>query len=97
MLRLSFSYSASPGFNCFRGLYAAAFSLSTDAYFAREVLPYAPDAWMDKKKTKIGYEIPMTRYFYEYTQPEASEDILSRIIGLEDSISASLKNLFGED
>ena len=67
-----------------------------DAYFAREVLPYAPDAWMDKKKTKIGYEIPMTRYFYEYTQPEASEDILSRIIGLEDSISASLKNLFGE-
>ena len=68
-----------------------------DAYFAREVLPYAPDAWMDKKKTKIGYEIPMTRYFYEYTQPEASEDILSRIIGLEDCISASLKSLFGEE
>lgn len=68
-----------------------------DTYFAREVLPYAPDAWIDKKKTKIGYEIPMTRYFYEYTQPEASEDILSRIIGLEDSISASLKSLFGEE
>jgi len=68
-----------------------------DTYFAREVLPYAPDAWIDKKKTKIGYEIPMTRYFYEYQQPEDSEDILSRIIGLEDSISASLKNLFGEE
>lgn len=68
-----------------------------DAYFAREVLPYAPDAWMDKKKTKIGYEIPMTRYFYEYQSTEASEDILSRIISLEDSISASLKNLFGEE
>lgn len=67
-----------------------------DAYFAREVLPYAPDAWMDKKKTKIGYEIPMTRYFYEYTQPEASEDILSRILDLEENISSSLKNLFGE-
>ena len=67
-----------------------------DAYFAREVLPYAPDAWVDKKKTKIGYEIPMTRYFYEYTQPEASEDILSRIIGLEDSISDALLTLFGE-
>ena len=67
-----------------------------DTYFAREVLPYAPDAWIDTKKTKIGYEIPMTRYFYEYQQPEASEDILSRIIGLEDSISASLKNLLGE-
>ena len=67
-----------------------------DTFFAREVLPFAPDAWIDTKKTKIGYEIPMTRYFYEYQQPEASEDILSRIIGLEDSISASLKNLFGE-
>lgn len=68
-----------------------------DTYFDREVLPYAPDAWIDTKKTQIGYEIPMTRYFYEYQQPEASEDILARIIGLEDSISSSLKNLFGED
>lgn len=67
-----------------------------DAYFAREVLPYAPDAWIDRSKTKIGYEIPMTRYFYEYQQPEASEDILARIIRLEDCIAASLKNLFGE-
>ena len=47
-----------------------------DAYFAREVLPYAPDAWIDAKKTKVGYEIPMTRYFYEYTAPEAIESII---------------------
>ena len=67
-----------------------------DAYFAREVLPYAPDAWIDRSKTKIGYEIPMTRYFYEYQKPEPSADILKRIIGLEDEIAASLKNLFGE-
>ncbi len=65
-----------------------------DAYFKREVLPYAPDAWIDKSKTKVGYEIPMTRYFYEYKQPEAADDILKRIIGLEDEISSSLKNLF---
>ena len=65
------------------------------AYFEREVLPYAPDAWIDEKKTKIGYEIPMTRYFYEYQKPEDSESILERIIGLEDEISQSLKNLFG--
>ena len=64
-----------------------------DAYFAREVLPYAPDAWIDKTKTKVGYEIPMTRYFYEYQEPEASDDILSRIIGLEDEIAVSLKTL----
>ena len=47
-----------------------------DAYFAREVLPYAPDAWIDHSKTKVGYEIPMTRYFYEYQAPEAVEDIV---------------------
>lgn len=68
-----------------------------DAYFAREVLPYAPDAWIDKSKTKVGYEIPMTRYFYEYQKPEASDDILSRIIGLEEEISASLKELLHKE
>ena len=68
-----------------------------DAYFAREVLPYAPDAWIDKNKTKVGYEIPMTRYFYEYQKPEKSDDILSRIIGLEDEISTTLQNLFHKE
>ena len=67
-----------------------------DEYFKREVLPYAPDAWIDKSKTKVGYEIPMTRYFYEYKMPEASDDILARIIGLENDISVSLKSLFDE-
>ena len=67
-----------------------------DAYFAREVLPYAPDAWIDKTKTKVGYEIPMTRYFYEYQATEASDDVLSRIIGLEDEIAVSLKTLLNK-
>lgn len=67
-----------------------------NAYFEREVLPYVPDAWIDQTKTKIGYEIPMTRYFYEYQKPEDSEVILERVIGLEDRISAYLKALFGE-
>ena len=67
-----------------------------DAYFAREVLPYAPDAWIDKTKTKVGYEIPMTRYFYEYQAPEPVEDIMERITALESEISASLKELFGK-
>ena len=64
-----------------------------DAYFEREVLPYAPDAWIDKSKTKVGYEIPMTRYFYEYQKPEASDDILSRIIQLEKEISSNLEGI----
>lgn len=65
-----------------------------DAYFAREVLPYAPDAWLDHSKTKVGYEIPMTRYFYEYQPPEAVEDIVARITALEQDISAGLAELF---
>lgn len=65
-----------------------------DAYFSREVLPYAPDAWIDHSKTKVGYEIPMTRYFYEYQAPEAVEDIVARITALEQDISAGLAELF---
>ena len=66
-----------------------------DEYFAREVLPYAPDAWIDTKKSKIGYEIPMTRYFYEYQAPEKVEDIMARLSGIEADIQTSLAALFG--
>lgn len=68
-----------------------------DEYFTREVLPYAPDAWIDRSKTKIGYEIPMTRYFYKYQPPEPTEDILKRITALESEISAGLQALFHEE
>ncbi len=68
-----------------------------EEYFKREVLPYAPDAWIDTKKTKIGYEIPMTRYFYEYTPPEPVEDIMARITALEKDIAASLQALFHKE
>ena len=67
-----------------------------DAYFQREVLPYAPDAWIDKKKTKVGYEIPMTRYFYKYQAPEPVETIAERIRGLEKEIAEELAKLFWE-
>jgi type I restriction enzyme M protein len=66
-----------------------------EEYFKREVLPYAPDAWIDKKKTKVGYEIPMTRYFYEYKAPEPVEEIAARIHELELDIQSSLDELFG--
>lgn len=68
-----------------------------DTYFAREVLPYVPDAWIDTKKTKVGYEIPMTRYFYEYQAPEPVETIAARLHELEQDIQASLSALFGGD
>ena len=68
-----------------------------EEYFKREVLPYAPNAWIDEKKTKIGYEIPMTRYFYEYQAPEKTEDIMARITALEQEISVSLQALFHKE
>ena len=61
-----------------------------DEYFEREVKPYAPDAWMDRKKDKVGYEIPFTRYFYEYTPLRPSSAILDGIRSLEASIADSL-------
>jgi type I restriction enzyme M protein len=40
-----------------------------EAYFKREVLPHAPDAWIDHEKTKVGYEIPFNRHFYVFEPP----------------------------
>lgn len=67
-----------------------------DKYFDREVKPYNPEAWIDKSKTKVGYEIPFTRYFYKYEAPEFSEDIEKRLSVLEADIMASLTKLFKE-
>ena len=50
-----------------------------DVYFEREVIPYNSQAWIDKSKTKVGYEIPFTRTFYEYKQIEPSDVIAARI------------------
>jgi type I restriction enzyme M protein len=44
-------------------------------FFKREVLPYVPDAWMDRSKDKIGYEINFNRHFYKFTPPRALEEI----------------------
>ncbi|MCU5712627.1 class I SAM-dependent DNA methyltransferase [Bacillus cereus] len=66
-------------------------------YFEREVVPFNQDAWMDRKKDKIGYEIPFTRLFYKYTAPELSEVIAERIKRLEESIVANFEALSGKD
>lgn len=68
-----------------------------DSYFEREVKPYNPEAWIDKSKTKVGYEIPFTRYFYKYEAPEKSEVIAERIAKHEKEIMASLEKLFGKE
>ena len=66
-----------------------------DAYFAREVLPYNPDAWIDKSKTKVGYEIPFTRTFYVYKELEKAADIAKRIEAHEHALVEKLRALFG--
>lgn len=66
-------------------------------YFKREIKPFNPDAWIDKKKTKIGYEIPFTRLFYKFETPEKSEDIAKRISAIEARIIKSFEALSGEE
>lgn len=66
-------------------------------YFKREVLPYAPEAWIDEKKTKKGYlRFQLTRYFYEYQAPEPVGKIAVRLHELELDIQSNLEALFGE-
>lgn len=67
-----------------------------DTYFKREVLPYNENAWIDKKKTKVGYEIPFTRYFYKYVAPEKADDIKAEILKIEEELNGALKELFEE-
>ncbi len=66
-----------------------------DDYFNREVLPYRPHAWIDRTKTKVGYEIPFTRTFYEYKELEPAADIAKRIELHEHSMMDKLHELFG--
>ena len=66
-----------------------------EEYFTREVLPFAPDAWIDENKTKVGYEIPFTRYFYKYEAPKPSAEIMAEILELEKELDGSLGEIFG--
>lgn len=65
-----------------------------DEYFEREIKSYAPNAWIDKKKTKVGYEIPMTRYFYEFPKFSSRDDIEGILVEMENNIQKSMKVLF---
>ena len=64
-------------------------------YMQKNVLPYAPDAWIDKKKTKIGYEIPFTREFYKYVAPRKSEDIFAHLKELETQETDLMAKILG--
>lgn len=62
-------------------------------YFAREVLPHVPDAWIDDTKTRVGYEIPFTRHFYKYVPPRPLAEIDTELKSLEAEIQSLLKEV----
>lgn len=66
-----------------------------DEYIEREVLPHVPDAWVDKSKTKVGYEINFNRYFYKYVPPRPLEEIESDLQATEKEIAELLKGVVG--
>jgi type I restriction enzyme M protein len=66
---------------------------TVDDYTAEEVLPYVADAWVDHTKTKIGYEIPLTRHFYKYVPPRPLAEIDAEIRTLEAEIQGLLREV----
>ena len=70
---------------------------SIQAYFVREVLPHVADAWIDESKTKVGYEIPLNRHFYQYEPPRPLEVIEADIRTLEREIIELLADVTGSN
>ncbi|MDG9841061.1 hypothetical protein [Enterobacter asburiae] len=66
-----------------------------DAFFEREVLPHAPDAWIATDKTQIGYEISFARYFYKPAPLRTLEDIRADILALEQQSEGLLHKIVG--
>ena len=67
-----------------------------EAYMKKNVYPYAPDAWIDEKKTKIGYEIPFTREFYKYVPPKKSEEIYAVLQELDKQEQILMSKIIGK-
>jgi hypothetical protein len=66
-----------------------------EAFFRREVLPYAPDAWIDESKTRKGYEISFTRYFYQPPQLRTLDEIRADVLALEQATDGLLDEILG--
>ena len=64
-----------------------------EAYFKHEVLPHVPDAWIEYDKTRVGYEIPFNRFFYQYTSPRSLEDIDAELKAVTGEILALLQEV----
>ena len=65
-------------------------------YMEREVLPFAPNSYIDNSKTKIGYEISFTKYFYKYQEPRTTKEIMNEILELDKKLDGVLKEISNE-
>jgi type I restriction enzyme M protein len=68
-------------------------SEDVEEYFKREVLPHAADAWIDEEKTKVGYEIPFNRHFYDFKPPRALAEIDAELKTVTDRILGMIGGL----
>ena len=66
-----------------------------EVYMEKNVYPYAPDAWIDEKKSKVGYEVPFTREFYKYVAPRKSDDIYAHLIELNAQEEELMSKIMG--
>lgn len=66
-----------------------------DAFMKNEVMPYAPDAWVDEKRTQVGYELSFTKYFYKPVQLRSMNDILSDLQDLENETDGMMAEIIG--
>lgn len=66
-----------------------------DGFIEREVHPYAPDAWVDEKKTQIGYEISFTKYFYKPIELRPVADIINNLTSLEKEADGMMAEILG--
>ena len=64
-----------------------------EEYFNREVEPHLPDSWIDFDKSKVGYEINFTKYFYQYIPLRSSEEITKDLQSLEDEFQSLLNQM----
>lgn len=67
-----------------------------DEYFKKEVKPHLPDAWMDRSKDKVGYEINFTKYFYKYKPLRSLEEITQDLLKLDEEIEGKMKEIISE-
>lgn len=67
-----------------------------EEYMNREVIPFSPSSFIDKSKTKIGYEISFTKYFYKYQEPRNTKEIMSEILELDKKLDGVLKEISDE-